>query len=258
MTNENIWENIPTKNKYKKRILIWDYECSICSSNSRDWWILYDDYFTSWVLEPPAHKNCDCELEIKSFIWKVEKTIDNKKEKDILTKDNHKTKPEKIIDIIGEVTKDIHYSRNDFNTNLPKNKNEAEKRWWVLLNRTKSVFHNSNAPFWEFNYKFISPDGHKEAVYHYKTGEIITSPEDMWTYNFYSPLDSPWNHISKEVSDYILHWNSLDDPTTKIERIAKLWNIIPALGLNLYDYTEEELTEIEKQIKYKLIKNYEK
>lgn len=247
MTNENIWENIPTKNKYKKRILIWDYECSICSSNKRDWWILYDDYFTSWVLEPPAHKNCDCELEIKSFIWKVEKAIDNKKEKDILTKDNHKTKPEKIIDIIGEVTKDIHYSRNDFNTNLPKNKNEAEKRWWVLLNRTKSVFHNSNAPFWEFNYKFISPDGHKEAVYHYKTGEIITSPEDMWTYNFISPDNELW-HAVLDVFPYFLYWNSSDDSINIYDKLGNFLYTIPAKWFDILEYTQDWIEKIENLI----------
>ena len=66
----------------------------------------------------------------------------------------------------------------------------------------------------ENNIKFISPDGHGEAVFN-PDGTLVTDPVNMGTYNFNSPnelLGVP--HFVNDVLPYYVWGNSPEDPTT--------------------------------------------
>jgi hypothetical protein len=145
-------------------------------------------------------------------------------------------------------TAEEHYKRNLLNIWLPNTYQEAIDEGWILLAESKSVYHNSNAPTFSFNKKFISKDWHKEAVYDYDTWKLITSAEDMWTYNYYSPLTDDKLHAIYDVKPYFDFWNSELDKTTEIERYLKSANYVPA-KINEWIYaTEKE----QKNINYKI------
>lgn len=90
-----------------------------------------------------------------------------------------------------------------------------------LLDESNQRYHNSNAPIFSLNKNFGIPDWHKEAVYDYKTWKIITSPEDMGTYNYYSPLTDSDLHKEFDTTVFIW-WNSEDDTTNIAERVLKI------------------------------------
>lgn len=134
--------------------------------------------------------------------------------------------PVMYVDLIGTekvfvpTTAPEHYKRNLLNVDLPANHNDALKEGWTLLNESESVFHSFGAPKWKYNTKFISSDGHREAVYHYETWNLITDPRDMWTYNYYPPSD--WiNHFRYDIVPYYQFWNDYWDTTTEIQRKAR-------------------------------------
>ena len=62
----------------------------------------------------------------------------------------------------GEIFIYLHYFRNEFNTGLPKTIKDIDPNLWTELPPSKSVYHRQNAPW---NRKFVSRDGHREAVY---------------------------------------------------------------------------------------------
>ncbi|WDP88313.1 MAG: RHS repeat-associated core domain-containing protein [Desulfobacter sp.] len=110
--------------------------------------------------------------------------------------------------------KDRHYDRNQYNQNV--NYEEAKKSW-TLLPPGQSIFHRMG-PGNENNQKFVSSDGHSEAVF-YPNGSVVNDPANMATYNFSPP--SNWvGHFGYDVLPYWIWGNSLDDPTTWWERLT--------------------------------------
>ena len=113
--------------------------------------------------------------------------------------------------IVAPITEGIlaHWYRNEGLNDpylLPESPEAAKKRNWELLSPAKSVYHNMNGGK---NQKYVSPDGHLEAVYD-QCGELVTDPYNMGTYNIYGP-DDKLGHFVFDMMPYYLIGNSPDD-----------------------------------------------
>jgi RHS repeat-associated protein len=98
-----------------------------------------------------------------------------------------------------------HTNRNRLNTNLPKSPADARRQGWQRLPWQQSVFHMQGWQGWE-NTKFISRDGHREAVYDGR-GALITSGPNIGTYNYFNPTTDPARHYTYDVQPY-LRWGN--------------------------------------------------
>lgn len=65
----------------------------------------------------------------------------------------------------------------------------------------------------------MTTDGKYEAIYSGETGERITDPRDIGTYNYYNPDTNGFMHVVVDVLPWILWRNSEDDTTTVFDRI---------------------------------------
>ena len=166
------------------------------------------------------------------------------------------------VDLIGTEGKPLtppktaaeHYARNVLNIDLPETYSDAIKQKWILLDESESVFHSFWNPEWKINYKFISNDWHREAVYHYKTWELITTPENMWTYNYYPPSEEI-NHFLYDIKPYYEYWNSISDYTTETQRQMRSTETTYSLYTNVKeaDYNLKKINQIDfvlETIKY--------
>lgn len=113
--------------------------------------------------------------------------------------------------------KKIHYNRNQYNYEPTDINVVKDKTKWKKLDDKKAIFHkmgkgNKN------NSKYVSLDGHYEAVYH-EDDSVVKNDVNKATYNFASP-DNALSHTVKDVLPYFLWGNSKKDPTTMWERIT--------------------------------------
>jgi RHS repeat-associated protein len=97
-----------------------------------------------------------------------------------------------------------HRDRNRLNGNLPKTLAEARRQRWREMSWLTSTFHKQGWKGWE-NTKFISRDGHREAVYDGK-GDLITSGPNIGTYNYFDPTNAS-AHYTYDVEPY-LRWGN--------------------------------------------------
>ncbi|MEG3768905.1 hypothetical protein [Alteromonas sp. 14N.309.X.WAT.G.H12] len=113
-----------------------------------------------------------------------------------------------------------HWDRNENNNNnSPDTESEAKSSelGFEQLEKPKSVFHMQGEGG-EQNKKYISEDGHHEAVYDGE-GNLVTDDLNKGTYNFADPIDNPFEHVRKDVAPYFLYGNGPKDPTTIGSRI---------------------------------------
>jgi RHS repeat-associated protein len=113
--------------------------------------------------------------------------------------------------------KEKHYNRNQYNQKIGYS--EATKKW-KLLTPAQSAYHQMG-PGNGNNQKYISPDGHSEAVFHID-GTIVSDPLNMATYNYSSP-DNWVGHFSIDVIPYWIWGNSPDDPSHWYNRISGVY-----------------------------------
>jgi RHS repeat-associated protein len=109
-----------------------------------------------------------------------------------------------------------HYDRNHSNL-TPLTQSEAEDAFWTPFPET-SLYHQ-HGPKLKIgdNIKFLSPDGHMEAVYD-GNGNIVTSPANQGTYN-YGAEQISLEHFFYDVIPYWIWGNSPNDPTPLPDRI---------------------------------------
>lgn len=116
-----------------------------------------------------------------------------------------------------------HYTRNQLNTDLPKNDKDAAKKGWRKLSSKESAMHQFSQHDGVENSKWVSPDGHKEVVFtgSGKNQRITDDVRDEGTYNYYDPQNNPFKHTVYDVLPYILLGNEANDPTTAASRIGQ-------------------------------------
>jgi len=103
----------------------------------------------------------------------------------------------------------VHWIRNLWNE--PVSYQNANTQWQKLPT-VQSVFHQMGLDN-KNNEKFVSPDGHSEAVF--KAGYLITDPINQGTYNFFSPnflFGIP--HTLTDIIPYFIFGNSPSDMFT--------------------------------------------
>jgi hypothetical protein len=86
--------------------------------------------------------------------------------------------------------------------------NENKIFGWELLPWQNTAFHMYGKDG-EYNLKFISADGHFEAVYN-KDGILLTKDNDMLnmgTFNYAHQLSDQMTHYKLDVQPYIM-WNN--------------------------------------------------
>jgi hypothetical protein len=112
---------------------------------------------------------------------------------------------------VGPRTAKEHYFRNYLNRGAPKTLEEMVALInasppglkWKLQSPTQAAFH-MQGPDGVYNVKFVSPDGHFEAVYD-KDGILLTEANDpinMGTYNYADPASELVKHVLYDVSPF--------------------------------------------------------
>jgi hypothetical protein len=138
-----------------------------------------------------------------------------------------------LVNIIGKInSQEIHYFRIHF-SRAPKTLNEMigtildnENNIfeWKLLPWQNMAFHMYGKDG-EYNLKFISADGHFEAVYN-RDGILLTQENDplnMGTFNYAHQLADQITHYNLDVWPYFM-WNNTEEAmrinnTEKIEPV---------------------------------------
>ncbi len=107
-----------------------------------------------------------------------------------------------------------HFFRNKLNLNFTWE--QFEKLSERLPNNMKwekviASFHQNHIVNGRENVKYVSPDGHFELVYN-DNHELLTeynNPDDMGTYNYYSPIKNEVKHTYYDVLPYLDYGNVL-------------------------------------------------
>lgn len=132
-----------------------------------------------------------------------------------------------LINIIGKVkSEEIHYFRNYFSRaplTLQEMMDTIQKNnslfKWKLMTPDYTLFHIYGDEG-EYNIKFISEDGHFEAVYN-RAGELLTQyndPLNMGTFNYANQINNKDRHTDFDVMPYF-QWGNTSEERRRILRI---------------------------------------
>ena len=114
---------------------------------------------------------------------------------------------------------------NSATMNIPSNSSQIDETKWHKLEFFQSLLHNP------VHYdKYVSSDGHTEAVYDKITGDLIKTGIFAGTYNYCSP-DETGCHIMLDMVPWFL-WDLVTSPT---EWGKFLWSLGEAGGYKLYE-----------------------
>jgi hypothetical protein len=182
----------------------------------------------SFVYMKKSNKNPLASIELNMIMFQVEhgiiniNTLDDKQYIELA----HKVC--KLIDDIGFVNEKEHYFRNYF-SRCPETLDEmihlikgTENNifGWKLVPWQSTAFHMYGKDG-EYNLKFISADGHFEAVYN-KNGEKLTeenAPLNMATFNYADSVTEKNKHYKYDVQTYFI-WNNTRE-SVKIQEKEK-------------------------------------
>ncbi|MFD0961136.1 hypothetical protein [Paenibacillus chungangensis] len=119
---------------------------------------------------------------------------------------------------LSYTTKEIHYFRNELNRygEAPERLEEmiALAAWgkWRLYS---ARYHRYEVKELDAAYqvKFITDNGRFEAVYHTKTGQMVTDPVNMGTYNYAPGSPYPWKDILHHQFDKLpwMKWGNTNE-----------------------------------------------
>ena len=113
-----------------------------------------------------------------------------------------------------QLFKDWHYKRNAYNI-TPTYRTALDDGWDGSVDPR---YHQQGCGN-EGNVKFVSPDGHFEAIFD-SNQTLVTDPLNRGTYNYAGPLTDPIEHFFKDMIPYYLLGNSPDDPSSWYHRIG--------------------------------------
>ena len=85
--------------------------------------------------------------------------------------------------------------------------------------------HQFSAENYGDHIKIMTADGRYEEIYNKNTGDLITDPRDIGTYNYCHPITNPIGHFFADVLPWILWGNSEDDSTNIFERVGYMIGI---------------------------------
>ena len=103
---------------------------------------------------------------------------------------------------------------NKFQPKLPK-KEPKDSDCWKLEGNTGT--HNLNGAKGNKDYRGLGKNKGKQAIYD-ENGNLVTSPENEGTFDFFSPTDNVIEHFIYDVNPWIAWGNSPNDKTTTWER----------------------------------------
>ena len=119
-----------------------------------------------------------------------------------------------------EQQKYLHYQRNSYQTDLPQFEKDLVPSEWD--NKGEAIAHNVGADVsGNIDYRGLGNRANQQAVYDVN-GRLVTTPENMGTYDFVTPDQSIRGHWKTDVIPWIEWGNSPNDTTTREQRIAAL------------------------------------
>ena len=120
----------------------------------------------------------------------------------------------------------VHYDvRKALNANIPESEGAAKIAEWIGPPDSPSASCHQYTATDGKNVKYVSPDGHREAIYNSK-GYLVLDSRDIGTYNF-SPSGNPGGtigHALLDVIPWIIFGNDDDDPGPIINEWNRLFN----------------------------------
>jgi hypothetical protein len=136
----------------------------------------------------------------------------------------------KIVgDYIRKKYQPWHYSRIEKGKEyyFPENYNDILKgdKLDEYITNVAANCHQFSAENYGDHIKLMSLDGKYEVIYNKITGEKVTDPRDIGTYNYYNPNENGLGHIFVDIVPWIFWGNSEDDTTDFIERIRYMMGI---------------------------------
>lgn len=178
--------------------------------------------------------NLGCYDDIDSSnIWTYDRIIDEYESENYIT-----------LKVDIDTIKDIHYSRNDYNTykggafpehidisKIGKTDEEEIYSWHLVI----ASYHQNTKLSIGNNIKLEDPTGHMEIVYD-ALGNLVTDARDIGTYNF-APSDPPEidllasiKHMNLDVVSWSEWGNSLNDTTKHSDKKDFLYYIYTFLN----------------------------
>lgn len=89
---------------------------------------------------------------------------------------------------------------------------------WTDFPDSLSIYHQQGAGH-EENDKWVSPDGHSEAVFD-ENDKPVEHIVNQATYNMADPINDSVGHVIQDVNPYYVWGNSPNDPSTFWEGIT--------------------------------------
>lgn len=106
------------------------------------------------------------------------------------------------------ITEEIHYFRNELNRygEAPEQLEDMIElvtcgKWQLFSTK----YHRYEVSEYDaaYNVKFISSNGRFEVVYHAETGQLVTDPVNMGTYNYAPGSIYPWKYYQHDKYDKV-------------------------------------------------------
>jgi len=95
-----------------------------------------------------------------------------------------------------------HYNRNQHNQTISYK--DLKREGW---DGSVPAYFHQQGPGNEGNQKFVSPDGHSEAIFD-QFNQPVTDPVNGPTYNFQDPRSNPIGHFFDDMLPYFMWGNT--------------------------------------------------
>lgn len=138
----------------------------------------------------------------------------------------------------------LHYNRNRYQANVGIPETEADLVQNEWDSKGEAIAHNvGKGVSGNIDYRGVGPRAHQQAVYD-ASGNLVTTPENLGTYDFITPDESIRGHWVTDVNPWINWGNAPDDTSTREERIeAVRSSFLGDIGYRLYGPPDPSMLE---------------
>lgn len=139
----------------------------------------------------------------------------------------------------------LHYYRNKYQEDpeIPLKKSDMVDGEWKCLDG-EAVAHNiGDDVSGNIDCRGVGPREGQQAIYD-KNGNLVTTPENMGTYDFISPEDSVRDHFIVDVLPWVIWGNTPND--TKYDTMYRLKTLKSSLLVKVNELLQKYLKEIDK------------